>query len=55
MIMKQFSNEQLIQKAKEIAKLHESPFEVKIGDHACCGVGFCADHSAFATFERLIT
>ncbi len=67
MIMKQFSNEQLIQKAKEIAKLHESSFEVKIGEvgctlisekgnlylgvsiHACCGVGFCAEHSAIAS------
>lgn len=65
--MKQFSNEQLIQKAKEIAKLHESPFEVKIGEvgcalisekgnlylgvsiHACCGIGFCAEHGAIAS------
>ena len=64
--MAQLTNEQLIQKAKEIAKLHKSSEDVRIGDvgcvlisekgnlylgvsiHACCGVGFCAEHSAIA-------
>lgn len=64
--MKQLSNEQLIQKAKEITKLHKSSEDVRIGEvgcalisekdnlylgvniHACCGVGFCAEHSAIA-------
>jgi cytidine deaminase len=64
--MIQFTNEQLIQKAKKVAKLHRSSEDVRIGDvgcaliseknnlylgvsiHACCGVGFCAEHSAIA-------
>lgn len=67
MIMKQFSNKQLIKKAKEITKLHKSSEDVRIGEvgcaliskkdnlylgvsiHACCGVGFCAEHSAIAS------
>lgn len=65
--MKQLTNEQLIQKAKEIAVLHKSSEDVRIGEvgcalfskkgnlylgvsiHACCGVGFCAEHSAIAS------
>ena len=65
--MTQITNQDLIQKAKEIAKLHKSSEDVRIGDvgcalvtdkgnvylgvsiHACCGVGFCAEHSAFAS------
>lgn len=64
--MAQITDKQLIQKAKEIAKLHQSSKDVRIGDvgcalisekgnlylgisiHACCGVGFCAEHSAIA-------
>jgi len=65
--MTQITNEQLIQKAKEVAKLHKSSEDVRIGDigcalvtnkgnlylgvsiHACCGIGFCAEHSAIAS------
>ncbi len=65
--MKQFSNEQLIQKAQEVAILHKSSEEVRIGEvgcalvsgngniylgvsiQACCGIGFCAEHSAIAS------
>lgn len=61
------TNRDLIQKAKEIAKLHKISEDVRIGDvgctliteknniyrgisiHACCGVGFCAEHSAIAS------
>ena len=64
--MAQLTNEQLIQKAKEIAKLHKSSDDVRIGNvgcalisekgnlylgvsiRACCGIGFCAEHSAIA-------
>ena len=60
------TNENLIEKAKKVAKLHKASKEVRIGDvgcalitdknnvyvgasiHACCGVGFCAEHSAIA-------
>lgn len=65
-IMKQLSNEQLIQKAKSIVRPKEISEGVATGDvgcallsennnlylgvsiHACCGVGFCAEHSAIA-------
>ncbi|MDP2750913.1 MAG: cytidine deaminase [Nanoarchaeota archaeon] len=65
--MEKFSDEQLIQKAKEAAKLHKSSEDVRIGEvgcalisekgnlylgvsiHACCGIGFCAEHSAIAS------
>ncbi len=67
MIMKQFSNEELIQKAKSVVRPKEISEGVATGDvgcallsennnlylgvsiHACCGVGFCAEHSAIAT------
>ncbi len=64
--MKKNSNEQLIQKAKEVAQIHKSSEQVIIGEvgcallsqkgdlylgvsiQACCGIGFCAEHSAIA-------
>lgn len=66
MIMKQFSNEQLIQKAKSVIRPKEIADSISTGDigcallsdknnlyvgvsiHACCSVGFCAEHSAIA-------
>lgn len=65
--MAEMTNKELIQKAKEVAKLHKVSEDVRIGDvgcafitdknnihigtsiHACCGVGFCAEHSAIAS------
>jgi cytidine deaminase len=65
--MTQITNQELIQKAKEIAKLHKCSEDVRIADvgcalltednklylgvsiHACCGIGFCAEHSAIAS------
>jgi len=60
-------NEDLIEKARQVAKLHNSSEDVRIGEvgcalitdknniytgvsiHACCGIGFCAEHSAIAS------
>ncbi|MFH1511343.1 MAG: cytidine deaminase [Candidatus Woesearchaeota archaeon] len=57
----------LIEKARQAAKLHKASEDVRIGDvgcalitdknhvyvgasiHACCGIGFCAEHSAIAS------
>jgi len=65
--MMQITDNELIEKAKEVAKLHKVSEDVRIGDagcalvtnkdnvylgvsiHACCGVGFCAEHSAIAS------
>lgn len=64
--MQKVTNNELISKAKKIAKFHKISDDVRIGDvgcslitdqgnvyvgvsiHACCGVGFCAEHSAIA-------
>ena len=61
------NNKELIEKARQVAKLHKVSEDVRIGDvgcalisergniylgvsiHACCGVGFCAEHSAIAS------
>ncbi|MBN1377455.1 cytidine deaminase [Candidatus Woesearchaeota archaeon] len=63
----EITNQDLIEKAKQAAKLHKSSEDVRIGDvgcalitdknnvyvgvsiDACCGVGFCAEHSAIAS------
>jgi cytidine deaminase len=63
----EITNENLIKKAKQVAKLHKSLEDVRLGEvgcalitdknniyvgvsiHACCGIGFCAEHSAIAS------
>ncbi|MBD3155391.1 MAG: cytidine deaminase [Candidatus Aenigmarchaeota archaeon] len=63
----EISNEELIKKAAEVAKLKKVSEDVRIGDvgcalvtdngnihlgvsiHACCGIGFCGEHSAIAS------
>ncbi|MFH1049247.1 MAG: cytidine deaminase [Patescibacteria group bacterium] len=65
--MLKLTNNKLIKKANEAAKLYSSSNDVRIGDvgcalatdknniyqgasiDACCGVGFCAEHSAIAS------
>ena len=64
--MKEITNEELIEKAKQITNPKKISEDVRTGDvgcalisennnvylgvsiHACCGVGFCAEHSAIA-------
>jgi cytidine deaminase len=61
------SNDELVRRAKKVAKIHKGAEFVKIGEvgsalvtdknnvyvgvsiDACCGIGFCGEHSAIAS------